>query len=287
WPAGNSSNRATMERHSPKAQDSLTNWYTFVGPLPNGHQIVYDRNGNVILGTPGQSNWAATVTATPSPVPTRYKTPTARPPTPFPHMVVNEFLPRAGTDWNQDKRVDVFDEFIEVKNLGPINGSLQGWKIDNLSSEGNTSFVLPNVTLKPGDRAVFYGSTSRIALYDSGGTVRLTNNRGVIVDARSYGAVASPDQTTCRIPDGYYWRFPCFPTPGNENSLTGVVPIPPPVAEGPPPCLMADIVPAPFRDAECYGYGGDVYSSAYWDDQSGFNEYPVQDSLNKNLAVVK
>jgi hypothetical protein len=116
----------------------------------------------------------------------------------------------------------------------------------------------------------------------------LTNTRGIIVDARSYGPVESPDQSHCRIPDGYYWRFPCFPTPGTENSLTGVAPVPPPVvASQQPPCLMADIVPAPFRDAECYGFGADMFNPKYWDDQSGFNEFPVMDNLSKGRAVVK
>ena len=154
-------------------------------------------------GTPGERNWAATVTATPSPVPTRFKTPTPRPPTPFAHMVINEFLPWAGTDWNQDRVIDVYDEFIEVKNLGPIDVDIRGWKLDNISSVGSSAFILPSKILKPDDRAIFYASLSRISLHDSGGTVRLTNTRGIVIDARSYGPVADPDETHCRIPDGF------------------------------------------------------------------------------------
>ena len=62
---------------------------------------------------------------------------------------------------------------------------------------------------------------------------------------------------------------------------------PPSTSYTPPPCLMADIVPAPFRDAECYGYGGDVFNAKYWDDQSGFKEFLVADALNKGRAIVK
>ena len=288
WPAGTnyySTNRASMERHSIGA-DIPENWYTFAGTV--GVTIVKDKAGNIVRGTPGRKNWAYKVNATPHPTATKYKTPTPRPPTPFAHMVINEFLARAATDWNQDKSVDVYDEFIEVKNLGPIDVDLKGWKLDSISSGGNSSFILPSTKLKTGERAVFYGSTTHISLHDSGGTVRLINTRSVVIDARSYGPVVSPDQSTCRIPDGLYWRLGCFPTPGNENSLTGTAPVPPPsTSYTPPPCLMADIVPAPFRDAECYGYGGDVFNAKYWDDQSGFKEFLVADALNKGRAIVK
>ena len=74
----------------------------------------------------------------------------------------------------------------------------------------------------PAERArVYYGSVTHISLHDSGGTARSTNARGIIIDARGYDPVNNPDQSTCRLPDGYYWRFPCFPTPGNENSQRG------------------------------------------------------------------
>ena len=263
-------------------------WYTFIGPPPPPDQIVFDRDDHPVKGTPGERNWAATVTATPSPVPTRFKTATPRPPTPFAHMVINEFLPRAGTDWNQDRVIDVYDEFIEVKNLGPIDVDIRGWKLDNISSAGSSAFILPSKILKPDDRAIFYASLSRISLHDSGGTVRLTNTRGIVIDARSYGPVADPDETHCRIPDGFDWRFPCFPTPGNENKLTGSAPIPPPNTAGhPPACLLPDTVPDVFRNAECNGFGSDIFNAKFWDDQSGFEDFPVLDMFSKWRAIVK
>ncbi len=285
WPAGSYTNSASMERHA-IVPDSDTAWYTYAGPADQN--TVHNCSGYRVYGTPGRRNWAASVTATPSPVATKYKTATPRPPTPYGHVVINEFLPRAGYDWNQDGAVDVYDEFIEIKNLGPVAATLTGWKLDVISPGGPSSYSISGVTLQPGDRALFYSLKSHISLYDSGGTVRLINNRSVIVDARSYGLVQSPDQSTCRIPDGYYWRFPCFPTPGLENSLTGTLPVPPPViASQPPPCLLADTVPDPFKQAECFGYGADVYNPAYWDDQSGFNSFPVPDVIDKNRSVVR
>ncbi len=295
WLAGSENGHRSMERGGPSGPvpDSYTAWLTYMGsPAPPNcpaHPNVRDRGGSKINGTPGCPNWASIVTPTPIPTstPYRYKTATPYPPTPYGHMVINEFLPRAGYDWNQDGVVDVYDEFVELKNLGPVTAQLNGWKIDVISPGGPTSYPLSG-TLQPDQRVLFYSSKTKLSLWDSGGTVRLINNRGVIIDARSYGAVQSPDQSICRIPDGYYWRFPCFPTPGLENSLTGTLPVPPPIiASKPPPCLLADTVPDPFKLAECYGYGEDVFNPAYWDSQAGFNGFPVPDMYDKNGSVVK
>jgi hypothetical protein len=197
-------------------------------------------------------------------------------------MVINEFLPRAGTDWNHDGAVDVNDEFIEIKNLGPIDLNISGWKLDDEANLGSAPYTLPSLLMKSGDRAVYYGSTTHILLDDSGDSVRLLNTYGIVIDARTYGPIADPDQSHCRLPDGYYWRFPCFPTPGLENSLTGEAIAPPPsVATGPPPCLLADTVPDPFRDAECNGYGDQIFSGAYWDNQAGLGEFVVPDAYSK------
>jgi hypothetical protein len=274
WPAGSNTNKRSMERYR-NAPDTRFNWVTFnLSPLPVSWPR--DRNGNFINGSPGMANWAAGITITPSPVPTKGRTPTPRPPTPFAHMVINEFLPRAGTDWNQDGAVNVYDEFIELKNLGPIDVDLANWKIDDVADAGSPPFTLPTLKLKPGERAVFYGLQTRILLDDSGDAVRLINNRGIVIDARTYSVVENVDDSHCRIPDGYYWRLGCFPTPGLENALKGVAPVPALTPLGArPPCLLADTVPAPFREAECHGFGDDIWDRTYWDRLAGVSTFPV------------
>jgi hypothetical protein len=197
-------------------------------------------------------------------------------------MVINEFLPRAGTDWNHDGAVNIYDEFIELKNLGPIDVDLANWKLDDAAELGSPMFTLPSFQLKPGERAVFYGLTTRILLEDSGDTVRLINPQSIVIDARGYGVVEHVDESHCRIPDGYYWRLACFATPGNENALTGVAPAPAPIVLGaPPPCLLADTVPDAFRQAECEGFGGDMWDRTYWDDEAGFDQFPAGSALTK------
>ncbi len=228
----------------------------------------------------------------PAPTPTNTSSPhkpTPIPPTPFAHVVINEFLPRAGFDWNNDGLIDTNDEFIEIENLGPINVNLSGWRLSDDPNIGGKTFSLPNQTLQPGQRAVYYGSTTHILLVDSGDTIRLTNSYGVIVDARGYGVVKYPDQSHCRIPDGDgYWRTNCFPTPGTENKLTGVIPFTPPLKiNQTAPCLLPDTTPAEFRLAVCNPFGADISNNKYWDDMAGQKQFVIPDPFSKGLVILK
>ena len=280
WPAGSTSGRRSMERYR-NSPDARTNWVTFARTPLTG-TWPRDRNGNFVNGSPGLPNWSLSVTITPSPIPTKVRTPTPRPPTPFAHMVINEFLPRAGTDWNGDGAVNVYDEFIELKNLGPIDVDLKGWKLDDEANQGSPMYTLPSIKLKPGERTVLYSLTTGVRLEDSGDTVRLINPQGIVIDARGYGVIERVDESHCRIPDGYYWRRECFATPGNENALTGEAPEPVAIEIGArPPCLLPDIIPDPFRQAECEGYGDDMWDRDYWDRQAGWDTFPIDNPRSK------
>jgi hypothetical protein len=289
WPAGTASpNYASMERYH-QLDDGPAAWVTFAGPLGTSTTNVKDRSGNYIHGTPGKPNWANTVTLTPSPIPTstpKPRAPTPKPPTPFAHMVINEFVPRPGFDWNNDDVVDTNDEFIEIENLGPVSVNLSGWKLSDIN---NQTFSLPGQTLNSGQRAVFYGSTTHIVLFDSGDTIRLINARGIIVDAQSYDVAKYPDQSWCRFPDGsWYWQSDCVPTPGNENSLTGVIPSPPPPKPDQSlPCLLPDNAPTEFILAECNAYGQNIWNRGYWDHAGGQNEFILPDPFSKDNIIIQ
>ncbi|WP_428362429.1 lamin tail domain-containing protein, partial [Leptodesmis sp.] len=172
WPAGSSLIYGSMERRGIML-DVPSAWLTNTGAVSDGHGL--DADGHEINGTPKARNWAVTVTNTPIRRPTA--TPT-RPPTPVAHIVINEFLPRPGFDWNRDGQVNVYDEFIEIANYGPVAGSISGWQIDDEANLGSAPFALPKVTLNPGDHLVVYASQSNIFLSDGGDTVRLLNSRG-------------------------------------------------------------------------------------------------------------
>ena len=291
WPAGSASpNYASMERYYPPGgsipADGPSAWVTFAGPTTS---TPLDRNGNHVLGTPGGSNWASTVTETPSPLPTATRKPTLTPaPTPIPAVVINEILPRPGSDWNGDGLVNNYDEFIEVENLGPGVATLTNWRLKVTPNGGSGSFILPSLKLNPNERAVFYGSTLHLHLEDSGDTVSLTDTSGVIEDVFTYPAAVQPDEAWCRIRDGIgNWRDGCFPTPGLENAVSGIFPPAASQAGQKVACQLPDVAPDGFRLAECNSVGADIWNQQYWNDLSGQNEYVVPDPNNKEVTYIQ
>ncbi len=254
WPQGGGANYASMERVGATAEKDST-WVTNTGVTRNGNTAL---NG-LIYGTPGKKNSTGVV-----PTPTKPRaTPTSPPPQDRP--VINEFLPRPGYDWNQDGRVDVFDEFIEIKNIGVTNIKLKGWMLDDGEGEGSAPYFLPDVTLKPGERYLVYGLKSSILLSDGGDTVRLLNPKGKLYDSFTYALAAVEDQSICRLPDGNgSWYQDCVPTPGLTNSREGIVPAMGDVDYQSPVCSLPDTLPADFLLAECRGYGANIWR-AFWD----------------------
>ncbi len=230
WPAGSGYPQfGSMERKN-LISDEPENWFTHPLVKPRfGHTRDWDETTDgpgehVITGTPKHPNWSFNVTATPPPPPTPTRTPTRLPPiTLAPILVINEVLARSGSDWNNDGKVDVYDEFIEVMNAGSINLNLNTYKLDDALNQGSSPFSLPNQTLKPGEKAVFYGSQTGILLEDSGDIVRLLKaSNNAVVDQVTYPVVKLVDSSLCRYTDGYgSWIMGCFPTPGRPNALTG------------------------------------------------------------------
>jgi len=262
WPAGNTNGARSMERRQTNTTSAL--WVTYAG-TPTGADPK-DEDGVFIYGTPGRANWNIPITLTPSPTPTRFGTrvPTRTPP-PQPRPVINEFLPRAAIDWNRDGRVDVLDEFVEVANLGPVDWNTNGWRLD--TGDDSEPFTLPALTVRPGERAIFYGIQSGLRLLDGGATVRLLNSGGRVYDAQTYTVVKTPDKSWCRIRDlSGSWFDDCFPTPNQVNSREGDLPAAPPgTGLETPLCRLSDTLPEAFRLAECSAYGANMWNSRYWD----------------------
>ena len=192
WPKGGlSPNYGSMERVGTSAEKDNT-WATNIGTPKNG----LNANNGSIYGTPKKVNSRGTNPTPVPPLPTSAFVPLVG------RVIINEFLPRPGFDWNQDGKVDVFDEFIEIKNIGTASVSIGGWRLDDEADQGSNPFTLPAVTLKPGERTVFYGSQTNILLSDGGDTVRLINPSGKVYDAYTYAIAKVEDQSVCRLPDG-------------------------------------------------------------------------------------
>jgi len=282
WPAGSSSTYGTMERNSGTA-DSDSAWHTNTGTKKNGENA----NGGDILGTPKHDN-SSGPTPTPARTPTKTRTPTPFPIDPRP--IINEILPRPGFDWNQDGRVDVFDEFIEIKNLSPIDINLSGWILDDEENTGSSPFVLPDVALKPGQRRVFYGLQTNILLSDGGDSVRLIHPNGKIYDSYTYSIAKNADNSICRLPDGNVygaWYEDCTPTPNLINTRDGVVPSLPGVHYETPVCELLDTLPADFLFAECHAYGENIWNPFYWDQNGWLGAQTIPQNMSKWESIIR
>ena len=219
-------------------------------------------------------------TATTIRTPTRV--PTAVPPPPL--IVINEFVPRPGHDWNNDGVINTDDEYIELLNHGVVDVNLSGYTLDDEVNIGSAPFRLPSVTLRPGERRVFYGSETGLLLSDGGDGVRLLKPNGQLGDAYNYRVVRFPDQSYCRLPDNGGaddWNQNCFPTPGLQNSLSGSTVNPPTSGDAENLCPIADTLPIDFVFAECPPFGNNIWNPAYWDRNGWYGERNLPQSPGK------
>jgi hypothetical protein len=286
WPAGSGSpNYASMERRG-VLPDSATSWITNTGVVANGH----DTDGNAIKGTPGQPNWAysvtptvtttSTATSTLTPTPTRTPTLTAtatRTPTMQPIvLVINEFLPHPHTDWNGDGVANVYDEYIEIMNVSTEPVSLKNWKLDNGLGD-SSPYKLPDISLEPRAITRFFRSDSGLPLSDGGAAVRLLRPGGQTADIYTYPLVEATDITWCRLPDGNgVWTFACRPTPGRPNvraESSYLTPTPSSATGGqyaPESCLLADTLPEGILQAECGDWRAAIWNWGLWGEDEEF-----------------
>jgi hypothetical protein len=209
------------------------------------------------------------------------RVPTLRPPPPL--IAINEFVPRPGHDWNADGVINVGDEFVELINHGVVDVNLSGYTLDDEVNIGSTPFRLPSVTMRPGERRVFYGSETGLLLSDGGDGVRLIMPNGQLGDAFNYRVVRFPDQSYCRLPDNGGlddWTQNCFPTPGLQNSLGSAV-NPPTSGDVNELCPIADTLPLDFVLAECPPFGNNIWNPEYWDQSGWFDERFLPESPGK------
>jgi hypothetical protein len=207
-------------------------------------------------------------------------------------LAINEFLPRAGFDWNQDGKIDVHDEFIEIINVSAADISMKNWRLDDEENAGSEPYVIPDGILKPGERIVFYGSKTNILLSDGGDTVRLLNPSGKVFDAYTYTVAKEEDVSWCRYRDGVGllgpWHDSCVPTPGNANALKGRIPSTPQgTGLETPLCLLPDTLLPAYLLAECNGYGAGIWRPMFWDESGWLGRLPIYDNKSKWRSFVE
>jgi hypothetical protein len=203
-----------------------------------------------------------------------------------PLVAINEIVPRPGRDWNNDGMINVGDEFVELLNHGVIDATLSGYTLDDEVNNGSNPYHLPSVTLRPGERRVFYGSETGLRLGDGGGEVHLIqlqrNGQLGDADAYTYGVARFPDQSYCRLPDNGGrddWNQNCYPTPGLQN-LPGSPVNPPATGDAEYLCPIADTLPNDFVLAECPPFGS-LWNRDFWDRFGWFGEKFLPNSPGK------
>jgi len=200
WPAGTASPvYASMER----ASVDPPGWGTNTGWMMNGR----DAAGNAVRGTPGRANSVLSAT------PTATKLPKG--------ILINEFLPKPGSDWNHDGYIDTNDEFIELLNISGQAVDIGGWKLDDNFHGGSRPFVIPGGTwIQPDQFLVFFRTRTKVALNDPGDEIWLLSPSGAKIDGRVYTRTRWPDSAWGRYPDGEsVLRLGFPPTPGEPNRL--------------------------------------------------------------------
>ncbi len=231
WPAGAASPAyASMER----ASIDPPTWMTNTGWVLCGR----DARGDPIRGTPGRANSAL------FPTPTATRIPKG--------VLINEFVPKPGSDWNHDGSADYYDEFIELLNTNSISIDLGGWMLDDRLNGGSHPYVIhPGTVIHPKEYLVFFRSQTHLALNDEGDGMWLLAPDGRAVDGMLYTRTRWPDSGWDRFPDGEgKLRLGFPPTPGETNRL-------PPDLLNPKPAPHV-VIAEGWRDVDCASSDGPV-----------------------------
>lgn len=149
--------------------------------------------------------------------------PTCKPPVVSgPALLINELLADPAADATGDANGDGVrdgrsDEFVELLNISDASVDLSGY---SLSDSSSTRFVFPaNSVVAAGQSVVVFGGgtpnaakfeplkatvfvANGLALNNTGDTVTLSNNSGVIVDQVIYGGEGGHDRSLVRATDG-------------------------------------------------------------------------------------
>jgi hypothetical protein len=201
WPAGIEAGRGSMERRG--GDDVRSSWSTFTGYHARGH----DAEGSTIRGTPGSTNSIFFPTPEPTFIPGR--------------IVINEVLIRPHYDWEGKGGVTTADEFIELFNTGPGDVNLRGWILDDTGLGGSSPYVFDDDEILPaGGFLAMFRSKTRLALNDTGDSVRISAPDGRLIDRITYLKVTAYNLSYGRLPDGSRHLFyGLWPTPFRPNIL--------------------------------------------------------------------
>ena len=131
----------------------------------------------------------------------------------LPYIYISEFLPSPDTKNSQE-------EFVEIFSQETWPTDLSGFLLDDAEG-GSKPFVIPAGTIiKPGQYLAFFKPQTKLALNDSGDSIRLLSPGGRIVDQVDYAKTKKG--AAFALAADFSWQEVDAPTPGRPNGLPGL-----------------------------------------------------------------
>lgn len=126
-------------------------------------------------------------------------------------IVISEFLP-------DPTGSDTTSEFIELQNTGSAAVNVGGWKLDDADG-GSSPYTIPTDTrISGGGYLSFSRSETKVALNNTGDSVRLLSPDGKVKASVTYGSEADEGQSYNR--SGSSLKVSTTVTPGQANVIT-------------------------------------------------------------------
>ncbi len=123
-------------------------------------------------------------------------------------ITINEFLPSPTGKDEEEEWTELYNDSDQIIDISD-------WQLDD-EEGGSEAFVFPeNTLIAPKNYLIFPRPTTKIALNNDKGKVRLLLSTGVIFQEISYEK-APQGQSSARTPEGFVWSMP---TPGLPNII--------------------------------------------------------------------
>jgi hypothetical protein len=152
-------------------------------------------------------------------------------------LLLNEVLPKPGTDHNGDGAVDSSDEYVELYNPGSAPLALTGYQLSDTNGDenGRRANLGAGRVIGAGERLLLWRADTGLSLNDDGDRLTLWDPGGAQVDSVAWSPAPADGRSLSRIPDGGSWQRDTPATPGEPNQ-----PPPAPVAPAEPPPAPPD-----------------------------------------------
>ncbi len=131
----------------------------------------------------------------------------------FAEIIINEIMPMPNSDYNNDGKVDIYDEWIELYNPFKEKILLRGWQIYDSTS----SYTFVEEEIGAGDFLVLFRRVSKISLNDDGESLTLFSPAGELVSEVEWSK-AQRGFAYAHFDGEYLWTTTA--TPGKSNVFT-------------------------------------------------------------------